>query len=238
MKTIALGCAIAGVMSVFPDTALADWLQRAAGSDNVWQPVAIVLLRGIAALLAVVPSSPVVLAAGLTEGPVWGTLYVLLGAETGALIAFLIGRHFGRGFVERRGWMAPIAASRYGRWLLEGEASQQRLMATVFYCRLLPGLNLDGLSYVAGVTPIAPWRFLLATFGGLVPYTIALVMIGRQLGEMHPAEALTVVLLILTAGALPWVWSRASKIRRPGGVNRRSPNLDDDYRRGNGEQPE
>jgi uncharacterized membrane protein YdjX (TVP38/TMEM64 family) len=215
MRAIVARCALALLsLAIFYDCALAGWHLDAADSASFWQPLAIVLLRGVAALLAIVPSSPVVLAAGLTEGPLWGTVYVLLGAETGALIAFYIGRHFGRSFVERRGWMAPIAASRYGRWLLEGETSQQRLMATVFYCRLVPGLNLDGLSYVAGVTPISVWRFGLATFGGLFPYTIALVLIGRQLAEMHPTEALAVVILLLTAGALPWIWIRGSNFVR------------------------
>ena len=203
-----LFCALIVSMVSWPETTFADWDLAAPYPTGPWAPVLIVLLRGGAALLAVVPSSPVVLAAGLTEGPIWGTIYVLIGAEAGALTAFFIGRHFGRGFVERRGWMAPIAKSRYGRWLLEGNTSQARLMASVFYCRLLPGLNLDGLSYVAGISPIAVWRFALATFGGLLPYTIILVVIGRQLAEMSFRETIAVVMLVLFAGAVPWIWMR------------------------------
>lgn len=218
MSASAIRCALAVSLVLLPQAALADFDSIALGSSNIWAPLLIILLRGAAALLAVVPSSPVALAAGLAEGPFWGTIYVLIGAEAGALTAFFIGRRFGRGFVERRGWMAPIAQSRYGRWLLEGETSQRRLMATVFYCRLLPGLNLDGLSYVAGATPIAAWRFGLATLGGLLPYTVALVVIGRQLAALRPVEALAVVLLVVVAGALPWIWARGGRFLGRGGA--------------------
>ena len=206
--------ALAVSMVLWPEITLAGWDLAAPYPTGPWAPLLIVLLRGGAALLAVVPSSPVVLAAGLTEGPVWGTIYVLIGAEAGALTAFFIGRRFGRSFVERRGWMAPIAKSRYGRWLLEGNTSQARLMASVFYCRLLPGLNLDGVSYVAGISPIAVWRFALATLGGLLPYTIILVVIGRQLAEMSLHEAIAVVMFVVFAGAVPWVWMRTAPLFR------------------------
>jgi len=172
---------------------------------GAWSAVAIVSLRALAAVMAVVPSSPVLLAAGATEGILWGTIYVLIGAQAGAVAAFLVGRWLGRDYVERRGWMEPLAKSRYGKWLLEGDSSQTRLMAAVFYCRLLPGLNLDGLSYVAGVTPIALWRFALATFGALVPYTVLLVAIGQQLVSMDATQILIVVSLFIVAGAVTLV---------------------------------
>lgn len=169
---------------------------------GILEPLAIVSLRFAAALLAVIPSSPILLAAGATQGLFWGSLYILIGAELGALSAFLIGRSLGRRFVEKRGWMAPIARSRYGKWLLEAEASQRRLMAAVLWCRLLPGLNLDGLSYVAGVTPIATWRFCLATLIGLTPYTVALVAVGNQLVKMEAVNLLIVLAIVLLGAGL------------------------------------
>ncbi len=173
---------------------------------GVWGPIAIITLRFLAALFGVVPSSPVLLAAGATEGIVLGSIYVLIGALLGALTAFLIGRHLGRNFVERRGWMDALAKTKFGGWLLDEETSQRRLMLAVFYCRLIPGINLDALSYVAGVTRIATWRFLLATFGALLPYTVLLVAIGHQLVKLGPTELIIVLLGILLVSAIPVLW--------------------------------
>lgn len=173
---------------------------------GIWGPIAIISLRFLAALFGVVPSSPVLLAAGATQGIVLGSIYVLIGALLGALTAFLIGRYLGRDFVERRGWMDALAKSKFGGWLLDEKTSQRRLMLAVFYCRLIPGINLDALSYVAGVTRIATWRFLLATFGALLPYTVLLVAIGHQLVKLGPTELVIVLLGILLVSAIPVVW--------------------------------
>jgi uncharacterized membrane protein YdjX (TVP38/TMEM64 family) len=141
---------------------------------------------------------------------------VLIGAQLGALIGFFIGRLLGRDFVVRRGWLAALAKTRWGGWLLDPESSQGRLMAAVFYCRLIPGINLDAMSYVAGVTPITTWRFCLATLAGLIPYTLLLVAVGQQLLELGAAELLLFVALLLGLGAMPVMWRtlRLGQIKR------------------------
>jgi uncharacterized membrane protein YdjX (TVP38/TMEM64 family) len=146
-----------------------------------WGPVVIAGLRAAACFAGFVPSSPVALAAGAAYGPVWGSIYVLLGAELGALSAFLIARLTGREYVERRGWLSAVGATRIGGWLLRAENSQARLSMAVIGCRLLPGLNLDAVSYVAGITPLRWWRFLLANLAGLLPYTVLLIVLGDRL---------------------------------------------------------
>lgn len=181
-------------------------VERDLPSLGVWGPLAIIGLRMLAALFGVIPSSPVLLAAGATEGILLGSVYVLTGAMLGAVIAFLIGRHLGRDFVARRGWINSLAKTKFGGWLLDEQTSQTRLMAAVFYCRLIPGINLDALSYVAGVTPIAMWRFCLATFGALLPYTVLLVTIGRQLVSLGPTEFVIVLVAILVVSAIPVLW--------------------------------
>ena len=183
---------------------------------GIWAPIAIVGLRFLAALSGVVPSSPVLLAAGATEGILLGSIYVLIGAQLGALTAFMIGRHLGRDAVERRGWMDALAKTKFGGWLLDEKTSQNRLMAAVFYCRLIPGINLDALSYVAGVTRITAWRFALATFGALLPYTVLLVAIGNQLVKLGPTELILVLLGILFVSAIPVLW-RYRAMRSAGG---------------------
>jgi uncharacterized membrane protein YdjX (TVP38/TMEM64 family) len=190
--------------------------EQSVQSLGLWRPLAIIVLRAAAAIFGVVPSSPVLLAAGATEGLAWGAIYVLIGAQLGALIGFFIGRFLGRDFVVRRGWMAALAKTRWGGWLLDGESSQGRLMAVVFYCRLVPGINLDAMSYVAGVTPITTWRFCLATLAGLVPYTLLLVAAGQQLVELGLAELLLFVALLLGLGAMPMIWRtlRLGSIKR------------------------
>ncbi|HUU23943.1 MAG TPA: VTT domain-containing protein [Methyloceanibacter sp.] len=181
-------------------------VERDLPALGIWGPVAIIGLRFLAALFGVVPSSPILLAAGATEGILFGSLYVLIGAELGAITAFLIGRHLGRDYVEKKGWLESLAKTKFGGWLLDEKTSQNRLMAAVFYCRLIPGINLDALSYVAGATPLALWRFALATFGALLPYTVLLVAIGNQLVKLGQTELVVVLLGIVLLSAIPLLW--------------------------------
>src|SRR5689334_11261830 len=180
-------------------------LQSQIAALGIWGPITIVLLRAAACLAAAVPSSPVALVAGAVYGNAWGSGLVLLGGECGAIAAFLIARWLGRDTFERRGWIAAVQRARFGAWLLDPHGSQNRLMAAVFCCRSLPLLNLDAVSYVAGITPLRLWRFALATFGGLLPYTVLLVSFGNGLMSgtwaqlAVPATLLAALLILLVA---------------------------------------
>lgn len=56
-------------------------LQQSLPTLGVWDPVAIITLRFIASLIGVVPTSPLLLAAGASQGVLLSSLYVLIGAE-------------------------------------------------------------------------------------------------------------------------------------------------------------
>lgn len=192
---VASVCALVGLVWADPAGAAAasPGLEDELQSLGLWGPVAIVGLRFGASLLGVVPTSPLLLAAGASQGVVLGSLYVLVGAQLGALAGFLIGRRLGRGFVERQGWVEKVTKTRAGRWLLDENTSQSQLMAAVFLCRLIPGLNMDALSYVAGVTPLRTWRFFLASFAALLPYTVLVVAAGQQLVTLGPGTTVLVL---------------------------------------------
>jgi uncharacterized membrane protein YdjX (TVP38/TMEM64 family) len=134
-------------------------------------PLAVVAWIGLAVLVSPLPSAPVALAAGALYGHSWGTLYVLLGAELGALGAFGLARLLGRETVQR--WLGDRLPPRLG--------TQGSLMAIVFVSRLLPFVSFDLVSYAAGLTSLSLWRFALATLGGVLPTAFLLAHFG---GEM------------------------------------------------------
>lgn len=102
----------------------------------------------------------------------WGTLYVVAGAELGALFAFMLAR-----------WIARDTVCRF----LEGRASynylgsQNLLTATVFVSRLVPFISFDLVSYAAGLTRITTLRFALAILAGIVPASFLLAHFGDEL---------------------------------------------------------
>lgn len=144
---------------------------------GIWGPVAVVALMMLAVLVSPIPSAPIAMAAGAAYGHIWGTLYIVIGAEAGALAAFGIAHLVGQAVVAR--WLGERASGG-----LIG--SQNALMGIVFFSRLLPFVSFDLMSYAAGLTPLSLWRFALATLAGVVPVSFLLAHFGR---EMSSGEA-------------------------------------------------
>ena len=174
---------------------------------GIWGPVAVMALMTVAVVLSPLPSAPIALAAGAVYGHTWGTIYVVVGAELGAVIAFITARLVGYEAVRR--WIG-------GRLSLGKMGSQNVLMGAVFVSRLLPFVSFDAVSYAAGLTALTTWRFALATLAGLVPASFLLAHFGGEMGSVEEYEQAAVLILILgvfslASAATKWVVDRREK---------------------------
>lgn len=175
--------------------AMATIMNGAALRDHItqlgaWGPLTVIALMVLAIMVSPIPSAPVAMAAGAAYGHVWGTVYVILGAEIGALAAFGIGRWLGAATLRR--W--------FGDRLSVGlMGSQNTLMIIVLVSRLLPFVSFDIISYAAGLTVITFWRFAVATLVGIVPASFLLAHFG---GEMATGESDRILISVVALGAL------------------------------------
>lgn len=167
-----------------------DALQAQVGRSGHWGPVLIVALMMLAILVSPIPSAPIALAAGAAYGPVFGALYVLLGAGGGAMLAFGVARFVGHEALHR--WFGP-------RLSVGLVGSQNMLMGIVFVSRLLPFLSFDIVSYAAGLTVLRFWRFSLATLAGIAPTSYLLARVGS---EMATGEADRMLFAALVLGGV------------------------------------
>lgn len=152
---------------------------------GVFGPVIIVGLMTIAVVASPLPSAPIALAAGVAYGHIWGTFYVMIGAEAGALIAFGVARYLGRDPLVK--WFGPkVDAGLLG--------SQNALTWAVFLSRLMPFVSFDLMSYAAGLSKLHFWRFALATLAGIIPASFVLAHLGQTAGS-GDASAMTFAVL-------------------------------------------
>ncbi len=160
---------------------------------GAWGPAAIIVLMMLAILISPIPSAPIALAAGAAYGHGWGTLYVLLGAEAGAVAAFAVARFVGYETVHR--W--------FGNRLSIGlVGSQNALMGIVVVSRVLPFISFDIVSYAAGLTVLSFWRFAVATLAGIAPTSFLLAHFGSEMGTGQTRQVVTAVLAL---GALTMI---------------------------------
>lgn len=158
-------------------------------------PVLIILLMVVAVMVSPIPSAPIALAAGAAYGHTWGTIFILVGSVLGATGAFYVARYLGFEFVQKS------ARNYFSSKLLK---SQNALMGIVLVSRLMPFLSFDIISYAAGLTNLAFWRFALATIIGIAPASFILAHVGSEMvsSELKEIAAALALLAVLVAGSL------------------------------------
>ncbi len=172
--------------TILNEAALRDHITRLGG----WGPPIVIGLMVLAIMVSPIPSAPIAMAAGAAYGHAWGTLYILLGAEIGALAAFGLARWLGGETLKL--W--------FGERLSVGLlGSQNALTGIVLVSRLLPFISFDIVSYAAGLTVLSTWRFAIATLIGIVPASFLLAHFG---GEIATGESDQIMLSVLALGAI------------------------------------
>jgi len=144
------------------------------------------------------------------------TIAGTIGATVGALIAYAIGYFGGRPIIERWGRYVGISPADLDR--TETFFARHGNKAA-FFGRLLPVIR-SLVSFAAGIARMPLGRFVVFTALGSLPWTFLLVFAGTQLGANWEEIGSVlkrfeyVVLAILAAGALAWIWLRIVKPRR------------------------
>jgi len=118
-----------------------------------------------------VPGSLITFGAGLAFGLWPGFPLVSMGATLGAAMAFLIARYFVRSRVQE-------AAKNNAKFAAMDEAIGKEGWKMVALLRLSPLLPFNLSNYLYGVTKIAFWPYLAASWVGMLPGTFLYVYLG------------------------------------------------------------
>ena len=195
-------------LSDFLDTLTGDRISGWVDAAGVWGPIVIIVLMMIAIVATPIPSAPIALAAGAAYGHTLGTIYIVIGAELGALVAFGLARFLGRDVLIR--WLGVKVDT---GWL----GSQNALTIMVLASRLMPFISFDIVSYAAGLSSLHFWRFSVATLAGIIPASFVLAHFGNEAVSGEPTRAvwaaiglgvLTLMPLVIVAD-LDWRRKRA-----------------------------
>lgn len=130
--------------------------------------ILIYALRPLAFFSAIV----VTLLGGSIWGPVWGSIFVILGSNISATLAYSFGRIFGQGVLETGtsvGVVRPYA-----------ERLRANAFSTILVMRLI-FLPYDLVNYLAGFLHVSYRPFILASLLGSLPGTLTFVLAGAAL---------------------------------------------------------
>lgn len=137
--------------------------------------VAYVMVAGLSLPGAVI----LTLAGGFLFGAVLATLFINIGATTGATLAFLTARYLLRDTVEQK----------FGKWLgpfQEGFA--KNAFSYLLTLRLIPLFPFFVVNLVSGLTRVNVGTYVVATAIGIIPGSFVYAYAGRQLGTINSLQ--------------------------------------------------
>ncbi len=151
--------------------------------------VALMFVQLLQVVVAIIPGEPVEVLAGAMLGPVYGTIFCLVGLLVGNAIIFSIVRKFGRSWLQRQRFYKKIENMPY----LSNTPSLKR---TIFLIYLIPATPKDLLIYACALTSIELRDFLIITTISRLPSVLTSALIGSNLykGNLN----ITVVMLVIT----------------------------------------
>ncbi|GEM_PF-412409 len=208
---LAILAVIAGV-SVWLVLAHNEWFRNPAQVKaevvawGVWGPLIYVLLYAVGPSF-LVPGAVMTIAGGLAFGTLWGSVYSLIGADIGAMVAFGAGRFLGRGFVE------SIVGERFNTML---ERIAKHGFQIILYLRMVPVIPYNALNLIAGASRITFRDYFWASVVGMIPGTILFAFLGDALWHPLSPRFLLAVLLIAVSVGCGELWRRRSTVRIEG----------------------
>jgi uncharacterized membrane protein YdjX (TVP38/TMEM64 family) len=161
------GLALAGIKKGWYEPQVIEASLRDMGA---FAPLGFMVLMAFAVVTIVLPSIVLDAVAGVVFGPFMGTVYAVLGAEAGALIAFFTARKLGRAAITKV-LKKDIAFCDI--------CAKRQLPFIIFVTRLIPFFSFELVSYGAGLTAISSWAYAISTLLGMIPPTFMMVYFGK-----------------------------------------------------------
>ena len=175
-------------------------------SFGLWAPV-IYMVFYIVRPIILFPAGLLTVTGGLAFGPLWGTVYTVIGATLCAAWEFLFARYFGRGV---------FASFLKGKLAKLDDSIATHGFKTVFIFRLIPNLPYDVQNYSIGLTKVRFRDYFWATFVGIIPGTFAFTYLGYSLTDLKQAWKLLLgILLIVAIVLLQGLWRKRTKDSTP-----------------------
>jgi uncharacterized membrane protein YdjX (TVP38/TMEM64 family) len=160
---------------------------------------------------ALTPRTLLSFVGGALFGALAGSVYVLVGVTTGAVLSFCVGRFLGRDFV---------AGHLRGRFALIEQAVARRALTAVMISRLIPLVPFGISNYALGTTSVGFLQYMVGTLLGIVPATVVYAALGAATmkGDPRGATYAGIAAGVLAIGGsigTYLVWRRRPR-RRPG----------------------
>ena len=198
ISALFVAATVIGVILMNEYFADATKIREAVGENYALGAIVMILVTALQVVVAFIPGELVEVAAGYVFGGLWGTVFVLVGAMLGSVIAILLTRRFGLGlfktfFPDTDPNALPIL----------NDPKQRNLMTFLLF--FIPGTPKDMLTYVVGLTDMKIWQYLLLTTFARIPSIVSSTIGGDALGNAKIMTAIYIFAVIAIVSLVGYV---------------------------------
>lgn len=171
-------------------------IQEFVNQFQILGPVVFILLYMVGQVL-LIPATPLSIVAGVIFGAFQGSIYAIVGATLGSIVAFSIARYMGEEFISHllKSKFKPLAN-------FNKKLEEDGFGAVIFF--RLPIFPHSLTNYLFGLTKTPLWKFTLATVIILPLTTPLLAYLGSSLTSLNLVKILTsTILLIIVIVTIP-----------------------------------
>jgi uncharacterized membrane protein YdjX (TVP38/TMEM64 family) len=188
---------IAAIVIAYRFLSVSEWLKHfqtyVRGLGAIGYVVYIIVYA--LCVVAFVPASILTIGAGAIFGFAGGTIVVVIGATIGATLAFLLARTVMRKRIEKM-------TERNKKFRALDRAIASEGMKIVFLVRLAVVFPFTWVNYAFGLTAIPLWRYILATFLGIIPATAAFVFASSAAARAATGGTSNITKIVYIAGGI------------------------------------
>ncbi|MDU0477721.1 TVP38/TMEM64 family protein [Staphylococcus chromogenes] len=155
-----------------------------------------------------IPRTVFTITSGIMFGPLWGTVLAISATTVSAALSLTLMRSLVDDPTQvaqpRDSWLQRLAARHKQHPALAkvNARLEHRGGIAVFFLRLIAGIPFSVLNYACAFTPIRLRPYVVATFFGSAPSTIAGVLLGDALNYSHDTRMLWVLAGLFTIGII------------------------------------
>ncbi|NQU17054.1 MAG: TVP38/TMEM64 family protein [Candidatus Saganbacteria bacterium] len=137
---------------------------------------------------------------GLAFGPLWGTVYTVIGATLSSSLTFWLVRWFGRDFMN--------ATCKSCGTAIEGldEKIGNKGFWFILFLRLVPIFPYEGINFAAGLSKINFRNYFWGTFLGIIPGSFAFNYLGGSLLNIRDPKIILAITLVLLTMFIPTIY--------------------------------
>ena len=174
----ALGALVIGVVYYFSASYLKEYLSPAEVLEYIEAsgPLAPLVFIAAYGFLPIMPASAMTIAGGALFGPVYGTIYSLIGATIAMSYPFWITRWFGRKPLDYMLARTGDFEQKFEKFQCNVDRQGWKYVA---FTRLVPFFPFALLNYFFGLTRISFWKYLVTSTIFIIPGCLTYVYIGH-----------------------------------------------------------